>query len=165
VEYEGTYPLPEAQLDRFLLKLEVGYPAEEDELAIVQLRHRGVAPVTLEDVRQAVTPEQLAAGRNAVDAIAVSEEVSRYAVAVVRQTRELPSVSLGASPRASVHLLAASRVAAWIAGRDFATPDDVAAMAPSVLRHRLLLTPEAELERYGADEAIEAALHAVPVPR
>jgi MoxR-like ATPase len=165
VEYEGTYPLPEAQLDRFLLKLDVDYPGEEDELAIVQLKHRGVAPVTLEDVRQAVTAEQLAVARDAADAIAVSDEVSRYAVAVVRQTRDLPSVSLGASPRASVHLVAAARVAAWIAGRDFATPDDVAALAPSVLRHRLLLTPEAELERYGADEAIDAALHAVPVPR
>jgi MoxR-like ATPase len=165
VEYEGTYPLPEAQLDRFLLKLDVGYPGEEDEVAIARLPHRGVAPSTLEDVAPVVSLEELLAARDAVDAIAVADEVFRYAVAVVRQTRELPSVSLGASPRATVHLIACARALAWSAGRDFVTPDDVAAAAPDVLRHRLLLTPEAELERYGVGDAIDAALHAVPVPR
>jgi len=97
--------------------------------------------------------------------VSVSDEVALYLSAIVRRTRDLPSVELGASPRAAVHLLAATRAAALLAGRDFATPDDVARMAPPVLRHRLILRPEAELEEYTADEAVQAALAAVPVPR
>ena len=109
--------------------------------------------------------ESLAQARRDLDATAVSDEVVEYVAAVVRQTRELPSVYLGASPRAAVHLLAASKAAARLAARDFVTPDDVARMARPVLRHRLILRPEAELERYLPDDAVEAALEAVPVPR
>ncbi len=165
IEYEGTYPLPEAQLDRFLVKLEVGYPDEAQELAMLQLGHRGLSPAGLTSIAAVATLEDLRRAREQVDATTVSEEVARYVVALVRQTRELPSVSLGASPRAAVHLLGAARAAACLAGREFVTPDDVARMAPPVLRHRLILTPEAELERYGPDDAVRTALGAVPVPR
>jgi MoxR-like ATPase len=165
IEYEGTYPLPEAQLDRFLLKVDVGYPSLADEEAIVRLAHRGVSPATLDEVQVAASAADIAAAQAEVDATAVTDEVGAYVVAVVRRTRELPSVALGASPRAAVHLLAAARAASRLRGRAFVTPDDVATMAPPVLRHRLVLRPEAELERYRPDDAVAAALAAVPVPR
>jgi MoxR-like ATPase len=165
IEYEGTYPLPEAQLDRFLLKLDVGYPDEADELALVLLPRRGVAPATLEDVQPVTSASELVEARADVDATTVSDEIAAYVVALVRATRGLPSVALGASPRAAVHLLAAARAAARLDGRSFVTPDDVALLARPVLRHRLLLRPEAELERFRPDDAVEAALRGVPVPR
>ena len=165
VEYQGTYPLPEAQLDRFLVKVDVGYPSAEQELAMLKLAHRGVAPATLEDVQAVVGPEELTEVRTRVDQTSVADEVMGYVASLVRQTRAVPSVSLGASPRAAVHLLAASRAAARLAGREYVTPDDVAGMARPVLRHRLLLRPEAELERYTPDDAVESALGAVPIPR
>ncbi len=165
VEYEGTYPLPEAQLDRFLVKVRVDYPAEEEERAMLALARDGLDPAGLEDVEAVAGAEQLVAARRAVGAISVTDEVAAYVVAVTRATRELPSVELGASPRAAVHLLGAARAAAALAGRDFVTPDDVAGVAPSVLRHRLVLRPEAELERYTAEDAVGTALGSVPVPR
>jgi MoxR-like ATPase len=165
IEQEGTYPLPEAQLDRFLFKLDVGYPSAEDELALLRLPRRGVTSSSLAEVRPVASAEALAAARAEVDAVEVSDDVAGYVSAIVRQTRVLPSIELGASPRAGVHLLAAAQAAACLAGRSFVTPDDVAAMAPAVLRHRLVLRPEAELERYRPDDAVNAALQAVPVPR
>ena len=165
IEYEGTYPLPEAQLDRFLAKLEVRYPTESDERSMLLLAHNGVAPATLDDVLAVATADDLAAARADVDATTVSDEVMAYVVALVRRTRELPSVALGASPRAAVHLLATAKAAARLSGRAFVVPDDVANVAPSVLRHRLQLRPEAELERYTADNAVDAAIRAVAVPR
>jgi MoxR-like ATPase len=165
IEYEGTYPLPEAQLDRFLVKVDVGYPDERDEVGMLGLAHRGVMPATLEDVGAVATADDLRRVRNEVDTTTVAAEIEAYIVALVRRTRELPSVALGASPRAAVHLFAASKASARISGRDFVTPDDVAWMARPVLRHRLLLRPEAELERYRPDDAVQAALAAVPVPR
>ena len=165
VEYEGTYPLPEAQRDRFLVHVAIGYPAVEEERAMLRLRRHGLAPTALEDVRPVVSAEDLRAARAEVDATEVTDEVVGYVVDVVRRTRELPAVSLGASPRAAVHLLGASKAAARLAGRTFVTPDDVARMAAPVLRHRLVLTPEAELERATASGAIRTALEDVPVPR
>jgi len=165
IEYEGTYPLPEAQLDRFLVKVDVGYPSEADELAMLHLAHRGVAPATLDDVAPVASADVLRAARAEVDATTVTDEVAAYVSTVVRRTRDLPSVALGASPRAAVHLLAASKAVARLSGRDFVTPDDVAWMAAPVLRHRLLLRPEAELEQYRPDDAVRAALASVPVPR
>ena len=165
IEYEGTYPLPEAQLDRFLFKLELGYPDEEAERAILALRHRGVRPVTLDDVQAVVDVSELRAAQREIDATGVSDEVANYVTAIVRATRTLPSVELGASPRAGVHLLAAAKAAARLDERGYVTPDDVVSVAPDVLRHRLLLRPEAELERYRPDDAVRAALDAVPVPR
>jgi MoxR-like ATPase len=165
IEYEGTYPLPEAQLDRFLAKLDVGYPTAVDESAILHLEHRGVAPATLGAVQAVTTPAELVEARQMVDATTVSNEVIDYVVALVRKTRELPSVALGASPRAAVHLLAAAKAAARLTGREFVIPDDVVAVAPAVLRHRLVLRPEAELERYRPDDAVATAISSVPVPR
>ena len=165
IEYEGTYPLPEAQLDRFLAKIDVGYPDEPAEVSLLRLSHRGVAPATLEEVVAVAGASDLLAAREEADATTVTDEVAAYVARLVRRTRELPSVFLGASPRAAVHLLAAARAAARLAGRDFVTPDDVVRMAPAVLRHRLLLRPEAELERYRPDDAVAAAIAAVPVPR
>jgi MoxR-like ATPase len=165
IEYEGTYPLPEAQLDRFLLKVDVGYPSEDEELAMLSRPRHGVAPVGLEDIVPVVGADAIAAARRQVDATTVSAEVAGYVGAIVRWTREAPGVALGASPRAAVHLLAAARAAARLAGRDFVTPDDVVEMAPPVLRHRLLLRPEAEIERYRPDDVVAAVLREVPVPR
>jgi MoxR-like ATPase len=165
IEYEGTYPLPEAQLDRFLLKIEFGYPDEAVERSMLALAREGVASGDLAQVARVAGADELRAARAEVDAISVSDDVAAYAIALIRQTRELPSIALGASSRAAVHLLGAAKAAARIAGRDFATPDDVVAMAGPVLGHRLILSPEAELERYGVAQALRAALGAVPVPR
>ena len=165
IEYEGTYPLPEAQLDRFLVQADVGYPDAQQELAVLALARHGVASPSLEHVDVVLDAGTVAAARDRVDATTVSSEVAEYVVALVRGTRALPSVTLGASPRAAVHLLAAAKARARLAGREVVIPDDVAAMALPVLRHRLVLTPEAELERFGTADAVAAALSAVPVPR
>ena len=165
IEYEGTYPLPEAQLDRFLAKVDVGYPTAADEVSMLRLAHRGVTPSTLADVHPVVTSEELRDAADRVDAVTVSDDVLTYVAAVVRRTREVPSVSLGASPRASVHLLAAAKAAACMVDRAYVIPDDIQAVARAVLRHRLLIRPEAELERYTADDAIASTLASVPVPR
>jgi MoxR-like ATPase len=165
VEFEGTYPLPEAQLDRFLFQAIVGYPDEVQELAILGLPRQGAGSPAVDAIEPVIGTQQLAAARAELDATRVTGEVAAYIVAVARATRALPAVELGASPRATVHLLAASRAAARLAGREFVTPDDVAAMAGPVFAHRLVLTAEAELERYRPADAVAAALASVPVPR
>jgi MoxR-like ATPase len=176
IEYEGTYPLPEAQLDRFLVKVEVGYPDEAVERSMLDLQRTGLKPTALTEVRPIVSPdaggetagavaELTAALKAEVDATTVTPEVADYLLAVVRTTRALPAVEVGASPRAAVHLLAASRATARLAGRSYVSPDDVVGVAPAVLRHRLVLRAEAELERFRPDDAVAAALAAVPVPR
>ena len=165
IEYEGTYPLPEAQLDRFLMKIDVGYPAAEGELRMLKLARQGLRPVSLEDVAVVAGAAGVRVARATVDAVSVSDDVAGYLVEVVRRTRDLPSVTLGASPRAAVHLLVAAKAAAALAGRAFVTPDDVAGLAGPVLQHRLVLRPEAELERYDAADAVRTALESVRVPR
>ena len=165
IEYEGTYPLPEAQLDRFLLKIDVGYPKPADEIAMLKIAHRGVTNATLDDVEVVTSLDELRELRALVDSTRVTDDVLGYIAALGLATRTLPSVSLGASPRSIVHLLAASKASARLAGRDFVTPDDVAWMAVPVWRHRVQLRPEAELERGTSDDAIRAALATVPVPR
>ena len=165
IEYEGTYPLPEAQLDRFLMKLTVGYPSAAEEEGLLRLRHSGVAPSTLDDVRPIADASAFAALRAEVDAVVVSDAIVTYVAAVVRQTRQLPSVSLGASPRAGVHLLAAAKAWARISGRTYVLPDDVFSLVPAVLRHRLQLTPEAELDLFTPEQALQTVLSTVPVPR
>jgi MoxR-like ATPase len=165
IDYEGTYPLPEAQLDRFVAKLEVGYPDEPQERAMLSLGRRGLRPTGLAAVRAIAGPDDLLRARSALDAVIVSDAVRDYVVALVRRTRDLPSVSLGASPRAAVHLLAMARAGAALAGRGFVIPDDVAGLAGVVLRHRIVMSPEAELEQYTSDDAIRTALAEVPVPR
>ncbi|HEY3613754.1 MAG TPA: MoxR family ATPase [Gaiellales bacterium] len=165
IEYEGTYPLPEAQLDRFLFRIDVGYPDEAGEAAILRLPHRGVRAPSLSAIEPVADAGDLERAGALIDETTVSDEVAAYLAAVVRRTRELPSVELGASPRAAVHLLAASRAGARLAGRVFVTPDDVVAMAVPVLAHRLVLRPEAELERVTPQAAVAAAIAAVAVPR
>jgi MoxR-like ATPase len=165
IEYEGTYPLPEAQLDRFLMKVSVGYPSAEAESEMLDLPRTGLAPTGLAEIQAVTTGEELLRMRSDVDDTHVSAEVSGYVVALVRRTRELPSVELGASPRAAVHLLTAAKGLARVSGRDFVTPDDVARLAPSVLAHRILIRPEAELERYRPADAVATALDDVDVPR
>ena len=165
IEYEGTYPLPEAQLDRFLFRIDVGYPDEAGERAILRLAHRGVRAPSLDQIGRVADASDLDAAGALIDATTVSDEVADYLAALVRKTRELPAVELGASPRAAVHLLAASRAAARLAGREFVTPDDVVGMAVPVIAHRLVLRPEAELERVTPQAPVAAAIAAVAVPR
>ena len=165
IEYEGTYPLPEAQLDRFLFKVTVGYPSESDERAMLALGRSGLQPTGTAEVTAVTGPDELRRARALVDSTTVSPEVAAYVTSVVRQTRALPSVEVGASPRAAVHLLAAAKAAARANGRDFVTPDDVRRVGDIVLPHRLVLRPEAELERYTPDAAVASAFQVVPVPR
>jgi MoxR-like ATPase len=165
LEFEGTYPLPPTQLDRFLMRIEIGYPSEEHELELLALPRAGLRDLALDDVGVVVADGELEQAALLVAATTVSAEVAAYIVALVRQTRELPSILLGASPRATVHLQAVARVVARYAGRDFVTPDDVARAAPYVLPHRLLLSPDAELGRYTTTDALTAALASVSVPR
>ena len=132
---------------------------------MLALQRDGVDPVGLERIRAVIAAEQLDRLVEEVAATSVEDDVAEYVIALVRRTRELPSVALGASPRAAVHLLAAARAAARMRGRAFVTPDDVAEMAAPVLAHRLVMTPDAELERFGAREALRVALEEVPVPR
>jgi MoxR-like ATPase len=167
VEYEGTYPLPEAQLDRFLLKLTVPLPGRDDEMAIVRRHHLGFDPRDLAaaGVTAVAGPAELAAAHTAVGTLTVADEVLGYVVDVCRATRTSPSLSLGVSPRGATALLAAAKAWAWLSGRDYVTPDDVKALTRPALRHRIALRPEAELEGVTADGVLDGVLATVPVPR
>ncbi|SDZ38349.1 MoxR-like ATPase [Amycolatopsis xylanica] len=167
VEYEGTYSLPEAQLDRFLLKLTMPAPSREDEFGILVRHSQGFDPRDLgaAGIKPVAGPEHLAAARQAVGAVTVRPEVIGYIVDICRATRSTPSIRIGVSPRGATALLAATRAWAWLAGRDYATPDDVKALARPALRHRLDLRPEAELEGATADGVLDRVLASVPVPR
>jgi len=167
IEYEGTYPLPEAQLDRFLLKLTMPLPPRDVELEVLRRHAGGFDPRDLAGagIRPVAGPADLAAGSRAVARVRVGEEVMGYVVDVVRATRSSPSLSLGVSPRGATALLATSRAWAWLSGRDYVTPDDVKALARSTLRHRVQLRPEAELEGVRVDGVLDSVLAAVPVPR
>ena len=167
VEYEGTYPLPEAQLDRFLLKLELPLPGRDAEFGIVKRHRDGFNPLALADagVRPVASPADIAAARGAAAHVDVSDTVLAYLVDVCRATRESPSVRLGASPRGATALLRTTRVWAFLQGRGFATPDDVKAMAAPTLAHRIGLRAEADLEGLTAARVVEGVLAQVPVPR
>jgi MoxR-like ATPase len=167
VEYEGTYPLPEAQLDRFLVKLNVPLPGRDDEFGMLRRHADGFDPRNLAAAGLAAVAgaADLAAGRAAAAGVSVAPEVLSYIVDLCRATRSSPSVSLGASPRGATALLRTSRAWAWLSGRDFVTPDDVKALARPTLRHRLALRPEAELEGATTDAVLEGVLATVPVPR
>jgi MoxR-like ATPase len=167
VEYEGTYPLPEAQLDRFLLKLAVNVPDRDAEIGILTRHATGFDPRDLAaaGLRPVAGAADLAAARAAVAKVAVSAEVTGYIVDICRGTRLSASLQLGVSPRGATALLAASRAWAWLSSRDFVTPDDVKALARPTFRHRIQLRPEAELEGSTADGVLESVLASVPVPR
>jgi MoxR-like ATPase len=167
VEYEGTYPLPEAELDRFLLKVLVPYPARNEEIGVLERYARGFdaeREVTF-GAEPVTTVDEILAAREALNSVIVEPSVLAYTADVIRATRETPALTLGASPRAGVALFKCSRAAAALAGRDFVTPDDVKAMAPGVLRHRVTLAPEVEIEGRTPDDVVRAVLERVEVPR
>ena len=167
IEYEGTYPLPEAQLDRFLLKLSVPLPAREEEIGVLRAHHAGFDPRDLKaaGVQRVATAADLAAGRASMQRVGVAEQVLGYIVDLCRATRTSPSLELGASPRGGTALLVTAKAWAWLAGRDYVTPDDIKAVARATLRHRVRLRPEAELEGVTADAVLDSVLATVPTPR
>jgi MoxR-like ATPase len=167
VEYEGTYPLPEAQLDRFLLKLAVNVPDRDAEIDILARHAAGFDPRDLgaAGIRRVASTADLASARAGVGRVRVSAEVTGYIVDICRATRTSAAADLGVSPRGGTALLAASRAWAWLSGRDYVTPDDVKTLARPTLRHRIRLRPEAELEGVTADGLLESVLSSVQVPR
>jgi MoxR-like ATPase len=166
VDFEGTYPLPEAQLDRFLMKIRVAYPSEADELQILQRHHAGSGAGLLDDAGIQPIPEGLlVAARTEVRAIRIEPELYGYMLALARRTREWPTLSLGASPRAALSVMLVAQAAAAFDGRDYLVPDDVKRAVLPVLRHRVILKPEAELEGFDADRVLSDVIAAVPVPR
>jgi len=165
VEYEGTYPLPEAQLDRFLFKLVVGYPTAEQEVAVLALHDQGLDPHDLRSVRAVASAADLEAARAEVAIVRVDPAVQAYIVALARATRDSPSLALGVSPRGATMLLHASKAWAWLSGRPFVTPDEVKAVAKPTFRHRIQVRPEVELEGVTPDGVLDGVLATVPVPR
>jgi MoxR-like ATPase len=166
IEFEGTYPLPEAQLDRFLLKIRINYPEAAEEAEILKHYQDGFDPHALDKLGIEPLPEGwLPAARAEVAAVRVEPALFQYVTMVIRRSRDWPALSLGASPRAAVNLLIAAKAAASLEGRDFLIPDDVKAAAPAVLRHRLLLKPEADLEGMTADQVVTELLASVEVPK
>lgn len=166
IEFEGTYPLPEAQLDRFLVKVRIGYPEAEQEIQILENFQKGFDPRQLESVGLGtVRPEILQAVRDEISQVRVEAALFRYIVTLVARTRNYPAVSLGASPRAAVNLMQVAKAVAATENRDFLIPDDVKAAARPVLRHRIILKPEADLEGITADQVVREVLNAVEVPK
>lgn len=165
IEYEGTYQLPEAQLDRFLLKLNVPLPPRDQEIAILGRHAGGFDPRDLSGLTPVAGAADLAAGRDAVRNVLVTNEILGYIVDIAGATRHSPALQLGVSPRGATALLATARSWAWLSGRDYVTPDDVKAMARPTLRHRIALRPEAELEGADPDGVLDGILATVPVPR
>ncbi|MDT4964708.1 MAG: MoxR-like ATPase [Pseudonocardiales bacterium] len=167
VEYEGTYPLPEAQLDRFLVKVTMPLPDRDTELRILSAHAAGFDPRDLAGagVTAVTSAADLKAAADAVRAVHIDPAVLSYIVELARATRAAPSAALGVSPRGATALLATSRAWAWLSGRDFVTPDDVQALARPTFRHRIQLRPEAELEGVTVDSVLDSVLSSVPVPR
>ncbi len=167
VEQEGTYPLPEAQLDRFMFKLIVGYPSAAQESQILSRHNQGLDPhdPSSGGVVAVANAADLAAARALVEQVRVEPTVIDYIVALCRATRESPSVELGVSPRGAAALLHASKAWAWLSGKDYVTPDEIKAVAKPTLRHRLIIRPELELEGVNADSLLDTVLVTVPAPR
>jgi len=167
VEYEGTYPLPEAQLDRFLLKLTMPVPDRDAEIDVVTRHAAGFDPRDLDaaGLRPVADAAALEVARRSVTTVTVSPETAAYVVDLARATRSLASVQLGVSPRGSTALLATARAWAWLSARDYVTPDDVKVMAKPTWRHRLQLRAEAQLEGTSPDGVLDSVLSSVPVPR
>ncbi len=167
IEYEGTYPLPEAQVDRFLLKIIISYPQPNEEAEILRRHHAGLNPSDLESLNlpRLLTIDQLNEARAAIRQTRVDESIFDYIVRLTAASRRHHLLTLGGSPRASLALMQTSKVVAVMRGRDFVTPDDVKRMAPSVLRHRVILKPEARIEGLAADDIVEQLLADTEVPR
>ncbi|GAA1709598.1 AAA family ATPase [Propioniferax innocua] len=167
IEFEGTYPLPEAQLDRFLLKADVDLPPRDAEIAIVERHAHGFNPHDLDaaGLQGVASAEDLRVAADSVARVQLGREVAAYLVDLARATRHAPSVLAGVSPRATTALLRAAKARAWLTGREFITPDDVKELAPMAWAHRIALRPEAELEGVGVQQVLGAALESVLVPR
>ncbi len=165
VEQEGTYRLPEAQLDRFLMKVTMGYPSADDELEILKRHEQRTDLVKLSDVKPVLTKEEVLQLRSYMNDVVIDESLLRYITQIVQQTRSSRAVYLGASPRASVAMLQASKAYALLQGRDFVTPEDIKAVTPSILQHRLVLTAEAEMEGYTAYKVAMKLIDKVEVPK
>jgi MoxR-like ATPase len=166
IEFEGTYPLPEAQLDRFLLKIRVSYPSADEETQILKQYEKGFNPRHFEEIPlNQLDPTLLPAARREIESVRVEPALYSYVISLVRRTRDWPAISLGGSPRAAVGLFFVARALAGMDGRDYLLPDDVKAAALPVLRHRLLLKPEADLEGLTTDEVLAQVIAAVEVPK
>lgn len=167
VEQEGTYPLPEAQLDRFLLKIRIDYPQEDEEIELVkQITSTKVGEgLDVSAVNTLITPKNILALQNITAKLHVDDRVYDYAVKIVRSTRSWPGISLGAGPRGSIALIRTARASALLAGRSFVLPDDIKDMALATLRHRITLAPELELEGFNVDSVLKGVLDKVAAPR
>lgn len=165
VEQEGTYKLPEAQLDRFMMKITMGYPSEAEEVEVLRRHQARISFVKLDDVKPVITQAELLQLRRLMADVVVDNSLLQYIAAIVGQTRNSKAVYLGASPRASVAILQASKAFALLQGRDFVTPDDIKTVTPSVLQHRLVLTAEAEMEGYTALKVAQRLIDKVEVPK
>jgi MoxR-like ATPase len=163
IEFEGTYPLPEAELDRFAVKIRIAYPGEEEERMILARHHE--SPGGTPPASDAIRADDLAQARREAAAVRVEPGLLGYVASIVRRTREWPAVALGASPRGGVHLMQLAKALAAMEGRDFVLPDDVKRVAPAVLRHRLIIRAEAEMEGVTSDQVVSDVLAAVPVPK
>ena len=165
VEQEGTYKLPEAQLDRFLMKITMGYPSLEEEVDILERHHANASLVKLESLAPVLTKEELLSLRRLMEHVCVDRTLLQYIALIVQQTRTSKAVYLGASPRASVAMMQASKAYALLQGRDFVTPEDIKFVAPYVLQHRLILTAEAEMEGYSPVKVTQRLIDKVEVPK
>ncbi len=165
VEQEGTYRLPEAQLDRFLFKIRMDYPTVEEEVDILKRHQEKTRLVKLEEVKPVLTVSELLLMRGKLETVYIEESLLRYIATIVQQTRTSKAVYLGASPRASVAMLNASKACALLGGRDYVTPEDIKFVTPSVLQHRLILTAEAEMEGYTPLKVAQRLIDKVEVPK
>ena len=165
IEQEGTYRLPEAQLDRFLFKIEVNYPSLEEEISILNNQQGKTQNQMLEEARKVLSPNDVQHYRDLVQTVIIEPKLVEFIARIVHETRNNPALYLGASPRASLAILRSAKANAAIKGRDFVIPEDIIEMAPHVLRHRIILTPEKEMEGITADDLIENILKAIEVPR
>jgi MoxR-like ATPase len=165
IEQEGTYRLPEAQLDRFLFKIDVGYPSMQEEITILERQHHVSQKDLLKDVPKILSAADIEAYRNTIMQINVEIKLLEFIAKIVNETRNNPSLYLGASPRASLNILKAAKAMGAIKGRDFITPEDIIEVAPHVMRHRIILAPEKEMEGITADELIEKIIKSIEIPR
>lgn len=165
VEQEGTYKLPEAQLDRFMMKITIGYPSLQEEVSILERHHAHSSFTRLEEIQPVLTVDELLTLRSYMDQVIVDRTLLTYIASIVQQTRSSKAVYLGASPRASVAILQASKAFALLQGRDFVAPDDIKTVAPFVLQHRLILTAEAEMEGYSPIKVTQRLIDKVEVPQ
>ncbi|MEM3794380.1 MAG: MoxR family ATPase [Thermoprotei archaeon] len=163
IEYEGTYPLPEAQLDRFTVRLRMGYPTEEEELGILDLKEK--VGDSMESVEKVATPEVVTGLQSTVDSVYAHPDIKRYVVRLAATTRASKGVDVGVSPRGTIHLLRMSKARAACLGRDYITPEDVKSVAIPVLAHRLILSPEYSIRGVTQEEVVESVLKSVPVPK